>query len=50
MTTEQNIEIRKIRASSIFEDLLIAKHFYQLWLDNHVPNRDTNRSIRTQST
>lgn len=33
MTTEQNI---KIREASQEEDLLIAQHFYQLWLDNDV--------------
>jgi hypothetical protein len=26
-----------IRPAQPAEDVLIAKHFYQLWLDNHVP-------------
>lgn len=34
MTKEQNINIRE---ASPQEDLLIAQHFYQLWIDNHVP-------------
>lgn len=34
MATEQNINIRE---ASIQEDLTIAKHFYQLWIDNYVP-------------
>jgi ribosomal protein S18 acetylase RimI-like enzyme len=34
MTTEQNINIRE---ASLQEDLIIAQHFYQLWIDNEVP-------------
>ncbi len=34
MMMEQNI---KIREAGIQEDLLIAKYFYQLWIDNNVP-------------
>lgn len=34
MMMEQNI---KIREAGIQEDSLIAKYFYQLWIDNNVP-------------
>ena len=34
MLTEENINLRE---ESPQEDSLIAKHFYQLWLDNEVP-------------
>lgn len=34
MATEQNLKIREARLD---EDSLIAKYFYQLWIDNDVP-------------
>ncbi|MEL6439540.1 MAG: GNAT family N-acetyltransferase [Cyanobacteria bacterium J06621_8] len=37
MNTEQNLIIRKAVPS---EDIIIAEHFYQLWLDNHVSPED----------
>ena len=33
MPTQQTIQIR---AATLQEDALIAEHFYQMWLDNHV--------------